>query len=296
MVNTNATQIDVLERYLFDKKDLRASFVTLTQTLHDNHAHQAYSEDLQNLLAEFMLACALLSSSLKFEGRLVLQLRSQSKVPVIMAECNDLGHLRAYAKTETNLKNPYEQLPFAEFKNGTLALTLQPKMGEAYQGIVPLDGNNLAECLQHYFVQSEQLQSHFYFYAKQGRARGFMLQQLPAQLEKDVENREAHWEEVKALAHTLSEEELLSLDSETIMHRLYHQDEVRLLENKTLQFRCSCSKEKMENALISLGQHELDAILLEQGEIDMQCEFCERGFIFERKDIASLFSDEQVLH
>lgn len=292
-MNETTNKRDHLDRYLFDQKDLRASYVSLEQTLNDNHGHQHYSESLQNLLSEFMLACALLSSSLKFEGRLVLQLRSESRAPLIMAECNDQGHLRAYAKTDQRLQAP---LLFSELINGTLALTIQPSIGEAYQGIVPLDGNNLAECLQHYFVQSEQLQSHFYFYAKQGRAKGFMLQQLPTQLEKDTELREAHWEEVKSLAATLTEDELLSLDSETIMYRLYHQDEVRLLEQKDLQFRCSCSKEKMEKALISIGKDELDSILLEQGQIDMQCEFCQSGFIFDRADVTNLFTDEQVLH
>jgi molecular chaperone Hsp33 len=283
---------DFLERYIFENKDIRACYVSLEQALSENNNHHHYSESIQNMLGEFMTACALLSSSLKFEGRLVLQLRSNSEVPLIMAECNNEGRLRAYAQTE----DEEYKLSFVDLKSGTLAFTIQPDEGEAYQGIVPLDGDSLSQCLQFYFMQSEQLESYFFMQAEKGQARGFMLQQLPAQLQPEKELRDRDWEDVQTLAETLSIEELFNLASLEIMHRLYHQDEVRFLERCELGFSCSCSKEKMEKALVSLGRNELEEILLEQGQIDMACEFCGMAFLFEHKDVARMFNDDGVLH
>lgn len=291
---------DILDRYIFDKKDLRACYVVLDKSLSENHSHHHYPEALQKLLGQFMAACALLSSGLKFEGRLLLHLRSDSRVPLLMAECRHQQALRAYAQLSESdsddAKASFADFDFCELRRGTLALTLQPDVGESYQGIVPLDGDNLAQCLQYYFLQSEQLHSHFYLSCEQGQAYGFMLQQLPAQLEKDVTQRQEHWREAKTLVDTLSTEELMALPSQEIMHRLFHQDDVRFLGQTALHFACSCSKAKMENALVSLGREELESILLEQGQIDIQCEFCQKGFIFDQEDVAALFLDKQVLH
>lgn len=283
---------DFLDRYIFEQKDVRACYVSLKQSLFDNHFHHHYPESVQLILGEFMAACALLSSSLKFEGRLVLQLRSESDVPLLMAECNHLGQVRAYAQ----VNEACSDITFEKLEKGVLALTVQPDQGEAYQGIVPLDGDNLAACLQHYFFQSEQLGSYFYFHSTAQQVHGFMLQQLPAQLEKDAVVTKNDWETLQYLAQTLSHEELSKLDSQEIIHRLFHQETIGFLERKQLEFHCSCSKSKMEKVLISLGRSELEEILIEQGQIDMSCEFCQQRHVFVEADIAALFSEQPILH
>ncbi len=283
---------DFLDRYIFEEKDVRACYVSLKKSLFENHFHHHYPESVQGILGEFMAACALLSSSLKFEGRLVLQLRSESDAPLLMAECNHLGQVRAYAQ----LKEACGEINFENLEKGVLALTIQPDSGEAYQGIVPLDGANLAACLKHYFFQSEQLESFFYFHTTTQEVKAFMLQQLPPQFEKDKENRRNDWETLQHLASTLSLEELSQLESQEIMRRLYHQEVLRFLDRKEIKFQCSCSLSKMEKALVSLGRNELEEILLEQGQIDMSCEFCQERHIFTQKEIAALFSEQPTVH
>jgi molecular chaperone Hsp33 len=258
-------------------------------------------------LGEFIAASVLLASNLKFEGRLVLQLRSDSDISLLMAECKHNGEVRAYAQYNEKViaENKDKNFSFEMFRKGLLAMTIEPEVGESYQGIVSLSGKdggeakNLAVCLQNYFAQSEQLQSHFYLLSAGDFAVGFMLQQLPAQLEPNEQVRALHWEDIQYLAATLSEEELLTLDGQTIMHRLFHEDKVRFLDQSPIKFACSCSKERMDSALISLGRNELETILLEQGQIDMLCEFCKYGYVYGQTEINNLFSDfppEKILH
>src|SRR5690606_20386179 len=127
---------------------------------------------------------------------------------------------------------------------GVLAITVDPAKGQRYQGIVALDGVNLAECLTNYFASSEQLPTRFWLQADGLRARGLLLQQLPADRLQEPEERQASWQHVLTLADTLQAEELLGLDNETLLHRLYHQESLRLFEPAPLQFRCSCSRER----------------------------------------------------
>lgn len=294
-------QDDVLDRYIFENHDVRVCFVYLNKSIVENLRSQDYPPAVQKLLGEFITACALLAASLKFEGRLVLQLRANAAVSLLMAECTDEGHVRAYAQVNTEMDEQdltlaLEQFEFSDFRKGTLALTIEPKTGESYQGIVPLEGKNLAQCLQNYFLQSEQLESHFYLLCEGQYARGFMLQQLPAQLEKNSEVRLLPWEEVIILADTLTPQELLSLPSDKLMYRLFHEHQVRFLGQQSLQFKCSCSRQRMDNALASLGAAELQSILLEQGQIDVRCEFCKHGYIYAAQEVEALFlKDKQQL-
>lgn len=290
-----STRTDSLDRFIFEDKDIRACVTGLSHSFVENSSHQNYPAEIQVLLGEFMVASTLLSSSLKFEGRLVLQLRSANEISLIMAECNHQGDVRAYAQYQEEwFANKENQFSFEDFKGATLAITIEPDIGEAYQGIVPLEGKNVGECLQAYFVQSEQLQSYFFLFCDGESAKGFMLQQLPAQLIKDNETRELHWESLKILAATLSSQELLSLSSEELMHRLFHEEQVRLLEQSPVQFSCSCSKARMDKALISIGIEELDGVLLEQGQIDISCEFCKKAYVYGQDEINELFEGSDI--
>jgi len=284
-------ETDCLDRFIFAEKDIRACFVKLKDTLLENHQNQNYPDYVKQLLNEFMLGSVLLSSNLKFEGRLVLQLRSDSAISLIMAECNDEGQLRAYAQFE-DLPNDFS---FSDLKGGTLAITVDPKEGEPYQGIVPLNGDDLAQCLRFYFQQSEQLNSHFYLFNNGEQAIGFMLQQLPAQLQKDQHTRDIDWQDLQTLANTLTQDEACSLSGEMIMYRLYHDYVLRFLGQTPLRFVCRCSKKKMDQALLSLGREEIEAIILEQGNIDMSCELCGSAYLYDLREALAIF-DTDISH
>ncbi|UVE17597.1 Hsp33 family molecular chaperone HslO [Pseudomonas sp. LS44] len=281
---------DFSQRFLFDDSDVRGELVALDASYRHVLAKHEYPEPVAQLLGEMLAAAALLVGTLKFDGLLVLQARSAGAVPLLMVECSSARELRGIARFHAEQVSAGSGL--AELMpEGSLTITVEPRRGQRYQGIVALDGHNLAECLSQYFASSEQLPTRFWLHADGSRARGLLLQQLPADRLKEAEERAASWQHVTTLADTLSAEELLGLDNQTVLHRLYHQDAVRLFDPLALEFRCSCSRDRSARALISLGQADVEQLLAEKGgEVVIDCQFCNQRYAFDATDIAQLFA------
>lgn len=282
---------DFSQRFLFDDSDIRGELVGLTDSYSHVLAKHAYPQPVAQLLGELLAAASLLIGTLKFEGLLILQARSSGAVPLLMVECSSEGELRGIARynaeqigADASLR---ELMP-----DGVLAITVDPKSGQRYQGIVDLEGDTLADCLTNYFNTSEQLSTRFWLSADGQRARGLLLQQLPADRLKDDDEREASWQHALALADTVKTEELLGLDNETLLHRLYHQEALRLFDPRALQFRCSCSRERSSRALVSLGQEDAEALVQEHGgSVEIDCQFCNERYLFDAADVLQLFLD-----
>jgi molecular chaperone Hsp33 len=285
---------DFSQRFLFDDSDIRGELVGLTDSYSHVLAKHTYPQPVAQLLGELLAAASLLIGTLKFEGLLILQARSSGAVPLLMVECSSEGELRGIARyhaeqitADANLR---ELMP-----DGVLAMTVDPKSGQRYQGIVDLEGDTLADCLTNYFATSEQLPTRFWLSADGQRARGLLLQQLPADRLKEADEREASWQHTMALADTLKAEELLGLDNETLLHRLYHQEALRLFDPRDLQFRCSCSRERSSRALISLGQADAEALVQEHGgSVEIDCQFCNERYLFDAADVLQLFIDGSI--
>lgn len=211
---------DQSQRFLFDDTDVRGEMVDLERSYSEVLAKHPYPEPVAQLLGEMLAAASLLCGTLKFDGLLVLQARSSGAVPLLMVECSSDRQVRGLARYSAEAigagAGMQELMP-----EGVLTLTVDPVKGQRYQGIVALEGVNLAECLSNYFASSEQLPTRFWLNADGRRARGLLLQQLPADRLKDPEAREASWQHLITLADTLTAEELLALDNETVLHRLY---------------------------------------------------------------------------
>ncbi|XKY16082.1 Hsp33 family molecular chaperone HslO [Stutzerimonas stutzeri] len=281
---------DNTQRFLFDDTDVRGEWVGLERSYAEVLAKHAYPEQVAQLLGELLAAAALLVGTLKFEGLMVLQARSAGPVPLLMVECSSDREVRGIARYHEDQLTPGATLSEL-MPEGVLAMTIDPANGQRYQGIVGLDGVTLAESLSSYFASSEQLPTRFWLAADGRRACGMLLQQLPADRIRDGEEREASWEHLRTLADTLSTEELLGLNSETILHRLYHQEQVRLFEPRPIVFRCSCSRERSASAVMSLGQDDAEQLLQEQGgAITIDCQFCNHSYRFDAADIAQLFA------
>lgn len=279
--------IDQSQRFIFDKSDVRGELVRLEgsyQRVLDGHSYQP---KLASLLGEFIAASVLLSSTLKFDGLLSLQLRCDGPVSLLMAECDSRQQVRAIARGELPLQEQtFEQL----FAGGSMAITIEPSSGQRYQGIVPLVGGSLSICLEGYFSQSEQLPTRLWLAAEEGRCAGLLLQRLPQKEAQSVEQSEQMWSHLTHLANTIKAEEMLALPAEQLLHRLYHQEAVRLFEAKAVQFNCNCSRERTERALITLDAQELEEILAEQGEIAMDCQFCCTAYRFSKTEIRTLLT------
>ena len=281
------SDLDKIQRFTFDNADIRGEIVGLQKSLQEVLSKHDYPEKLKLELGKLMAASALLSATLKYEGRLCLQVRLNGPVSLIQAETTNTGEIRAIARYEEE-----QAIDDVELKGGHMVITLEPAVGKPYQGIVPLDSNNLNEALEHYFEQSEQLGSRFWLFCNGEVAAGFMLQQLPSSQLSDSDGDA--WDRISHFASTLKEDELLSLNNESILHRLYHEEEVRLYDKEPLSFACTCSKKRTGNALMQVGYEELQSILAEQGKISVDCQFCLQHYSFNSNQIAELFPEKKL--
>ena len=229
------TPNDRLQHFIFDKTNINGKIASLDTAITDLFQHQNPPAAIKQLMNEFMLATALLSSTLKFEGKLILQARGSGPLAYIMAEATNNQQLRAIA-SPINEEDADQGLKTLLGKDAVLAITIEPTNGKRYQGIVPLDEENLADCLAHYFKQSEQLPTRFWLSCSATQASGMVLQALPND-GTSISQEEATiaWENRIQLANTLSDNELLTMDHETILTRLFHEEGVRLLDEKPLK-------------------------------------------------------------
>lgn len=275
---------DQIQRVLFDELDIRGVLVGLESSYQQALEKHNYPKVIRRVLGEMMAAASVLAANLKFEGRLILQAQGEGDVTLLMAECNHNQELRAIARFEGEL--PEEARFIDLLEKGRMAITIDPLKGQRYQGVVPLEGDTLGQCLEAYFGQSEQLPTQMHFCADDERAAGFLLQVLPVE-----GTAEEDWGRISHLASTLKDEELLELDNETLLYRLFHEENCRLFEADSIQFRCDCSRERSLNTLKFMTKEELQGILDEQGNIDVACQFCSEQYHFDQADLDYLFSD-----
>ena len=275
---------DTLTRFLFEQAPVRGELVSLDATWREVLKHADYPPSLQILLGELMAAAALLSAILKFDGSMILQMRGNGAVKLVVVEATSARTLRATAKWDGEVPSGTLDALLGE---GNFVITLdQTANGKpAYQGIVPLVGTSVAEVLEHYMQSSEQLDTQISLAANDQRAAGMLIQRLPG-----VETADADaWNRAGLLAATLKPEELLNLPAETILHRLFGEEDLRVFEGERVSFSCSCSRERVGDMLKMLGRDEVESVLTERGEIEVRCEFCNRMYRFDAVDAAQLF-------
>lgn len=290
--NSEMDKKDQLHRFTLDNATVRGELVQLSdsyETVLDKHD---YPEPVQRLLGEFMAAAALLSATLKFNGILSLQAKSEGPISMLMAECRNQSTLRGIAAYDESLSPESETLG-----DGQLAITIEPDKGQSYQGIVEIKDHDLSAALTAYFLQSEQLPTRFWLAtdSNPARAAGLLVQVLPeSEHESQLTSGSEDWSRIEILSDTVKQEELTEVDPETLLFRLYHEEGVRLYPPSDLEFGCSCSRERGANSLLSIGRAETEAALAESGdEIKVDCHFCRARYVFTKQDITELF-DSQV--
>ena len=280
---------DHKQRFLFPDSDIRGELVQVESSVSRILEGHSYPLPVQGLIGEAVAAVALLASTLKFKGRLALQAQGKGPVSLLLAECSHDGDLRALARHSDGQDWSHGDIQTL-IGEGTMVITITPDQGRQYQGSVPLSGDTLAECLQGYFQQSEQLPTRLWLASGNNRAAGLLLQRLPNQLATTDGNNQM-WEHLDALASTLQMEELLNLDDQTILHRLFHDTPPQLPDAQPLQFGCTCSRDRNRNALISLGNQELQQLLDEDGEVTLTCDFCRHQEHFDAVDLAEMIRE-----
>lgn len=238
-----------------------------------------------------MAASLLLAATLKMHGALILQIQGRGTLKLLVVECTrqldtEDFTIRATAK----FNNAFEEGTLAEMiGDGQFVITLDPKNdGEGYQGIVPLEGESIAEILENYMRRSEQIDTSIWLACDGEKAAGMLLQKLPDQQETDLDA----WNRTNLLADTVQRHELLELTSEDLLARLFHEEYVRLYEPHAVRFLCSCSRDSVSSMLRMLGKEEIKSIIEERGELEVHCDFCNQHYRFDKVDSEQLFVAE----
>lgn len=280
---------DVLHRFLLERAGVRGVIVRLGAAWREVAGRADYPAPLLDLLGQTLAASALLTGNIKFDGALSVELKSQGALRLLFAECSDTGRLRGLARWNEQLP---QTLSLSELPQAVMAITIgQAERGQRYQGLVDLGHPELAGALENYFRQSEQLPARFVLAADGEHAVGLMLQKLPGEGGHEATQDSDGWPRVEHLTATLGRDELLHTSPEELLYRLYHEETVRLFEPRPLAFGCSCSRERVEAMLRSLGREEIEATLEAQnGLIEVTCEFCAREYAFDRVDAEHLLS------
>ncbi len=280
------TEDDCLTRFLLEPSGVRGVLVDLRETWGAIRARNPYPEAVAERLGETCAAAALFTGHAKIDGRLSVQLRGTGALRTLFAECTAAGTLRGIAHYQEPLPNPLTPRAFGE--GSVLAITIEslPPGGlelQRYQGLVELQADRLAQAFEAYFQQSEQLPTRLLLAADQRRAVALMLQQLP-----DGHGDPDGWVRCSALFDTLKDSEMLQLPGSNLLHRLFNQENARILDQRPLRFACSCSRARVEDVLRSLGREEAEAAS-QGGQAEVHCDFCGQGYRFEPREIAFLF-------
>lgn len=291
---------DCLHRFLFEHFPIRGHIVHLDASWRALLEHRDYPSVIRDTLGEAVAASVLLAATLKFDGTLSLQLKGQGPMHLMLAQCSDALGVRAVARYKE--AEAYGRDLAALSGEGSLTVTVENEdLSQRYQGIVPLTGARLSDCMRNYFETSEQLPTRLWLHADDKGASGLLLQRLS---DDSVQSRSVGsrlhemerseiddaWNRVQMLGDTLKPEELQTLSDRSILRRLFAEDDVRLFEPAPVFFRCRCSRERVVGMLRALGPDEVRSVLAEQGHVEVRCDFCNRAYRLDSVDVEQLFS------
>lgn len=284
------TTQDLRTRFIFDQHPVRGLHVSLNQVWQHIATRCDYPTAIRQALGELLLAASLLSVNLKSEGSLVVQIQGQGRLKMLVAEVSSQHTVRATARWDTTSHiDEQESLHDLLGKDSIFAITVQANEGEPWQGIVPLEGKDIATMLMNYMQRSEQIATQIVLAVNEQRAAGVLLQRLPDEtVDDDV------WQHFQTLTETITQDELLHLDAQNVLYRLFHETPPRVFEAETLEFACSCSREKVSNMLLLLGGQEVGQVVADEGSVSINCDFCNEQYVFDEHDVNELFGMDVV--
>lgn len=296
--------IDTLYRFLFTNAPVKGQLVQLPNTwrtiTHTAKKH-AHPERVLEILGEMTAACTLLSANLKFDGSMIMQIHGDGPVRLLVVESRADLTIRATAKIDEHATiEPDMSLQQLLNQHGRarFAITLDPndrQPGQTpYQGIVPLEGDTMADVLMHYMRTSEQLETHIQLNANRELAAGLLLQKLPMHGGNQNSEQAGHiWEELIAIVQTLNPNELMQTAPDTLLHQLFWQHPIEHSTEQTVQFGCTCTPQKVTNMLHMTGEEEVMDMLNEDQQVEVVCDFCGQTYHFDHASIRALFESEQ---
>lgn len=276
---------DYRTRFLFDGLPARGLHVHLDEVWKHIASSKDYPVAIRRALGELLVAAALLSENLKLEGNLIVQVQGRGILKMLVAETASGKTVRATARWDEQAEiNEQANLIELLGGDGIFAITVQPQNAEQWQGIVPLEGKNIAQMLSGYMERSEQIQTFIALAADEQHAGGLLLQRLP-----EVDPNEEAWMQVVAPAQTVTADELLNLDTQHLLYRLFNEHLPRVFPAENLEFACTCSRNKVADMLLLLGNEEVGNAVEQEGSITVNCDFCNERYTFDEDEVNTLF-------
>ncbi|WP_277074735.1 Hsp33 family molecular chaperone HslO [Simonsiella muelleri] len=277
-------------RFIFDQMPIRGLHVQAQEVWQHIVARKNYPVAIRRALGELLAAGALLSSNLKIDGTLIVQVQGRGILKMLVVEATSEHTLRATARwDETAAIADDANLAQLLGDDGVFVLTVQPKNSEPWQGVVPLEGSSIAEMLMNYMARSEQLETRIMLAADDQQIGGLLLQRLPEETQDDDA-----WQHICTLADTLTAAELLNLDAQNVLYRLFHETPPRVFPAENLEFACTCSRGKVSDMLLLLGGEEVGSVVAQEGSITVDCDFCHEQYTFDEQDVHALFGMDIV--
>ena len=285
---------DVLHRFQLENLHVRGEWVSLGESWREIQKTADYPKPVKQVLGEALVAISLLADSLKFDGSMVMQIRGTLPLSMLVVQASSDGAIRGLANWQGDIPEDASFRDLFGEATGTMVISVEPGSthGERYQSLVSLEGDSLAECFTQYFAQSEQLNTRLWMAVDDQFAAGLMLQSLP---DENVQQQSEGWNRATILADTVRNIELLELEAQELLHRLYHEEDLRIYDASKIRFECSCSLEKIEDMVRSIGLEEANSIIAEQGKISVDCDFCNSKYQLDSVDVVRLFSDADVI-
>ncbi|MGR5135994.1 Hsp33 family molecular chaperone HslO [Vibrio jasicida] len=288
---------NVLHRYLFEDLSVRGELVQLDEAYQRIISSKEYPAALQKLLGELLVSTTLLTATLKFEGSITIQLQGDGPVSLAVINGDHDQKIRGVARWEGDIAD--NATLHEMMGKGYLVITIEPKKGERYQGVVGLEGDTLAEVIEGYFANSEQLKTRLWIrtgeHEGKAHAAGMMIQIMP-----DGTGAPEDFDHLEQLTDTVKNEELFTLPANELLYRLYNQDTVRLYEPQPVEFHCGCSRERSGAAIITVDRAEINDILAEEGSVSLHCDYCGTSYSFDESEITELYTqaapEKKTLH
>ncbi|MDP3084616.1 MAG: Hsp33 family molecular chaperone HslO [Rubrivivax sp.] len=307
--------MSALHKFIFEGLPVRGMLVRLTDSWREllarRVAEHAHAPPVQSLLGEMAAAGVLMQANIKFKGALLLQMHGDGPVKLAVVEVQPSLSFRATASVVGEVAADASLEAMLNLHGqGRCAITLDPQDRQpgqqAYQGVVPLHGDQreplqqVSQVLEHYMLQSEQLDTRLVLAADDQVAAGLLIQRLPVQGEgnlgglrnEDEIGLSDAFNRIAMLAATLTREELLTLEPDRILHRLFWEETLRCFEPLQPSFACTCSRDRVQAMLRGLGREESESLIAERGEVEVGCEFCGRQYRFDAVDVGEMFTPE----
>ncbi len=296
-MTTSAKATNVLNRYLFEDLSVRGELVQLDKAYQQIITSKEYPAPIQSLLGELLVATTLLTATLKFEGSITMQLQGDGPVSLAVINGDNNQKIRGVARWEGDIADDAGLHDL--MGKGHLVITIEPKKGERYQGVVGLEGNDIAEVLESYFLRSEQLKTRLWIrtgtQGDQPHAAGMLLQVVP-----DGTGTPEDFEHLEQLTSTVKNEELFTLEANELLYRLYNQEQVKVFEPQPVEFRCGCSRDRSGAAIVTVARDEINDILAEEGSVSLHCDYCGTTYSFNSAEVEELYTQandkQQTLH